>query len=148
MGKAKLALNIALMLEMIRAKGLSDEELISVITQQDAQYFEQFGKGKPDWETFLQFTKDNWERSEQAIREGYEIVFLTFNALKSLLKIKFNLDADVDYEVGEKDLRQVILAERDLKALKEMLSKNWTIVEEAYDPETKLNKIRIELTRG
>lgn len=146
MEKVKLALNIALMIEMIRAAGYSDDEMIAALKKGDHRLFEEIGEGIPDWETLIQYAKENWDKTEAAIRHGYKIIFLTFGALRSLLRIKFNLLQEEDYQMADKHLENVKITAKDLESLKSVIAKNWTIVETGYDTEKELKIVRIELT--
>lgn len=146
MEKVKLALNIALMIEMIRAAGYSEDEMIAALKKGDHRRFEEIGEGIPDWETLIQYGKENWDKTEAAIRHGYEITFLTFGALRSLLRIKFNLLQEEDYQMADKHLENVKITAKDLESLKSVIAKNWTIVETGYDAEKELKIVRIELT--
>jgi hypothetical protein len=138
MEKVKLALNYALMLEMIKAKGFDNTSIIALLNEGDEEVFESIGEGIPTWKTLIDYYHINKDKCQRALKEGYEITFLTKGALKSLLRIKFGMKEGVDFIDTGEFLDQVNLTNENLEALKGVISKNWTIVQE--------ETIKIELT--
>lgn len=59
--------------------------------------------------------------------EGYEVRFLTFKGLYSLLELKFNKEKDVDYDVEEFTISRLQLTEAEITTLKQLVSANWEI---------------------
>src|SRR5699024_7974168 len=59
--------------------------------------------------------------------EGYEVSFLTFKGLYSLLELKFNKEKDVDYDVEEFTISRLQLTEAEITTLKQLVSANWEI---------------------
>lgn len=59
--------------------------------------------------------------------EGYEVRFLTFKGLYSLLELKFNKEKDVDYDVEEFTISRLQLTEVEINTLKQLVSANWEI---------------------
>ena len=59
--------------------------------------------------------------------EGYEVRFLTFKGLYSLLELKFNKEKDVDYDVEEFTISRLQLTEAEINTLKQLVSANWEI---------------------
>lgn len=141
MGKSKLALNYALMLEMLRANGFSGQEIINLLEEGDAKFLERFGEGIPSWKVMVDYYVNNREKCRDALTIGYEISFLTKGALKSLLSIKFGLKESVDFIDTGEFLDQVKITDENLQALQEMISMNWTIV-----PLENNHMYKIELT--
>ncbi|MDF2856299.1 MAG: hypothetical protein K0Q87_2150 [Neobacillus sp.] len=138
MEKVKLALNYALMLEMIKAKGLDQQAIITLLNEGEEADFENFGEGIPTWKTLIDYYRINKNKFHLALKEGYEITFLTKGALKSLLRIKFGMKEGEDFIDTGEFLDQVKITNEDLDALQGVISKNWTIVKE--------EGIKIELT--
>ncbi|WP_342432796.1 hypothetical protein [Neobacillus sp. FSL H8-0543] len=138
MEKVKLALNYALMLEMMKAKGLDNATIIALLNEADEEVLESIDEGIPTWKTLIDYYRINKDKCQRAIIEGYEITFLTKGALKSLLRIKFGMKEGVDFIDTGEFLDQVNITDENLEALHGVISKNWTIVLE--------KTIKIELT--
>ncbi|WP_059172520.1 hypothetical protein [Bacillus sp. FJAT-27445] len=130
MQKERLALNHALMIEMVRSNGVQDSEILKMVENGNSTEFERFGEGIPDWQTLIDFYNNNPEKIRSAILKGYRITFLTKGALKSLLGIKFGLERDVEFRDGGFYLDQVKLSGNQLNELKEIISANWQVIEE------------------
>ncbi|MDZ5471401.1 hypothetical protein SM124_06535 [Bacillus sp. 31A1R] len=142
MEKAKLALNHAIMIEIIRKHGLSNEGILGLLEEGKIENFYQFGEGIPDWQTFIQFYENQKDRLVRAITHGYQITFLTKGALKSLLGIKFGVE---NFEDCGTYLDGIILSKTQLFELQGLISINWKIIEkEVVDEE---HHIKIELTK-
>jgi hypothetical protein len=134
------------MFEMIRNAGLSNEEIISLIEKGDSKLLKKFGDETLDWQTLIEYYQKNKLKCQQALIDGYEITFLTKGALKSLLKIKYNLCEGKDFLDAGDYLDEVKLSDLDLQSLKFILSKNWTIVEKKGGSYENHHVIKIELT--
>lgn len=146
MEKVKLALNYALMIEMIKAKTYSPREVILFLEEGNETALESLGEGIPTWKTLVEFYQNNKEKCQRAIEEGYEITFLTKGALKSLLTIKFQMKEGEDFVDTGEFLNEVIINRENLQALKEVISKNWTIILTEENITEDFYMLRIELT--
>lgn len=144
MSKEKLALNHALMIEMIRKQGYSDGDLLALLKKGNSEDFTTFGEGIPDWKTLLNFYHKNTVKVTNAIQSGYRITFLTKGALKSLLGIKFDMHENTDFEDTGVSLEKVRLSSDQLNELQAVISCNWQIVEEAQNEG--MHDLKIELT--
>ncbi|CAH2714865.1 hypothetical protein BACCIP111895_02041 [Neobacillus rhizosphaerae] len=146
MEKVKLALNYALMLEMMKAKGFNNATIVALLNKGDEEILESNGEGIPTWKTLVDYYHLNKEKCHQALRGEYEISFLTKGALKSLLSIKFGMEEGKDFVDTGEFLDQVKITSENLEALREVMAKNWTIIlqEENIDQDTQM--IKIELT--
>ena len=137
----KIALNYALMIEIIRESGRSNDEIIELLDQENSQLFNVFGEGIPDWQTLIDYYKRNKENIKSMLDDEYEITFLTKGALKSLLRIKYQLTEGTDFQDNGEILDNVKISNKKLESLRTILAKNWTI-HEKQNP----HEIRIELT--
>lgn len=146
MEKIKLALNHALMLEMIRAKGFSNPTIVALLSKKNVELLESIGEGIPSWTTLVDYYHMNQDKFHMALREGYEISFLTKGALKSLLAIKFEMKEGVDFVDTGEFLDKVKFSSDNLQALREVISKNWSIVVLEEDSEQDRIVVKIELT--
>ncbi|MGG0892978.1 hypothetical protein [Cytobacillus horneckiae] len=128
MTRELLALNHSLMIEMIRKCGKSNDEIINVLMEGNAESFQPFGEGIPDWETFIQYYESNPIKMKNAIYHGFKVTFLTKGALKMLLKIKFNLHEGEDFIDTGETLENMKLSFESHRELQEMISSNWRII--------------------
>jgi len=67
LSREKLALNHALMIEMIRSKEVADLEIIELLKNADSKEFTPYGEGIPDWQTFIDFYRNHSEKVKNAI---------------------------------------------------------------------------------
>lgn len=137
----KIALNYALMIEMIRMHHVSNEEITTLLEVGISESFEKFGEGIPDWQTLIDYYQQNKEKITAVIHDDYQITFLTKGALKSLLKFKYQLEENKDFQDNGQGLDNVKISPDSLNSLRLRMAKNWTIVDL---PDQK--QIQIELT--
>jgi len=147
MEKAKVTINIAIMIEELRKQGVSNDEMIGLLHKGDPKNFDKYGKGFPDWESFIGFYEKNQEHAVKAIEEEYCLTFLTKGSLQTLLRIKFDLQAESDYQVHEKYLDEVKLTTENFTLLKSLLAPNWVIDKEFIEQEKGVHVFRIELVQ-
>jgi hypothetical protein len=131
------------MIEMIRSKEVADLEIIELLKNADSKEFTPYGEGIPDWQTFIDFYRNHSEKVKNAILNGYTITFLTKNALKTLLNIKFNLEEGIDYQVFEYYFDGLILSPAQLEDLQNIISMNWKVIKK--DTRDQKQYLRIEL---
>lgn len=131
------------MIEMIRSKEVADLEIIELLKNADSKEFTPYGEGIPDWQTFIDFYRNHSEKVKNAILNGYTITFLTKNALKTLLNIKFNLEEGIDYLVFEYYFDGLILSPAQLEDLQNIISMNWKVIKK--DTRDQKQYLRIEL---
>lgn len=137
----KIALNYALMIEMIRMHNVSNEEMTALLELGNSESLEKFGEGIPDWQTLINFYQQNKEKISAVINDDYQITFLTKGALKSFLRFKYHLEENIDFQDNGQGLDHVKISPDALNSLKLKISKNWTIV---HMPNQE--QIKIELT--
>ncbi|MGE5703873.1 MAG: hypothetical protein ACM32O_15210 [Clostridia bacterium] len=149
MSVVKLSQNDALMIEVLRKNGVSNEALLEALKRGDVSAFEEIEKGHFDYARLLDLARDRWADLEQAITEAYRITFNTKNGLKYLISVKFGLIADEDYVVEEEAFHGLKLSEADADWLQSTLAVNWRVVEVANEQLGLGGKtLRIELYRG
>ncbi|MBP0724966.1 hypothetical protein J5Y03_07155 [Bacillus sp. RG28] len=147
MEKVKVTINIAIMIEELRKQGVSTDEILSLLHKGDPKNFDEYGKGFPDWESFIGFYEKNQEHAVKAIEEGYCLTFLTKGSLQTLLRIKFDLQPESDYQVHEKYLDEIKMTTENFTLLKSLLAPNWVINKECFDQEKGVHVLRIELVQ-
>lgn len=145
MEKVKLALNYALMIEMMKAKGFDNPTIVDLLNEGNEEKLESIGEGIPSWKTMVDFYQGNKEKCQQAITSGYEFSFMTKGSLKSLLAIKFGMMEGEDFVDRGEFLDQVSITSENLQVLQDMIAKNWTIVQEDTIGRDK-HLLKIELT--
>lgn len=136
----KIALNYALMIEMIRMHDVTNEEITSMLNSGDAKSLEKYGEGIPDWQTLIDFYVQNKEKISAVINDDYQITFLTKGALKSLLRFKYRLEENINFEDNGQGLVHLKISPDALHSLKQRIAKNWTILVDDKE------QIKIELT--
>jgi hypothetical protein len=146
MEKVKLALNYALMLEMLKAKEFSGPTIVALLNEGNEELLESIGEGIPSWKTLVDYYHQNKAKLHQAFKEGYEITFLTKGALKSLLSIKFEMKEREDFVDTGEFLDEVKITSDNLQLLREVMSKNWTIVMLDEHTNEDTCQVKIELT--
>ena len=146
MEKVKLALNYALMIEMLKAKEFSGPTIVALLNEGNEELLDSIGEGIPSWKTLVDYYHQNKAKFHQAIKEGYEITFLTKGALKSLLSIKFSMNEGEDFVDTGEFLDEVKITSDNLKVLRDVISKNWTIVMLDGNIEQDTYRVKIELT--
>lgn len=143
LSREKLALNHAIMIEMIRRSGTADFEMIHLLKNGNSKDFTPYGEGIPDWQTFIDFYRTHTEKLEKAIINGYTITFLTKNALKTLLKIKYDLVENVDYQDFDFYLDGLVLTKSQIEDLQNFISVNWKVIDKQSANEK--HHVKIEL---
>jgi hypothetical protein len=146
MEKIKLALNYALMLEMMKAKGFSSPTIVALLSEGNEELLESIGEGIPSWKTLVDYYHLHKDKFHKALKEGYKISFLTKGALKSLLAIMFEMKEGVDFVDTGEYLDKVKFSSDNLQSLREVISNNWSIVVLEEDSEQDSVVVNIELT--
>ncbi|MEH7374990.1 MULTISPECIES: hypothetical protein [Bacillaceae] len=146
MEKVKLALNYALMLEMMKAKGFNNPTIVALLNEGNEELLESIGEGIPSWKSMVDYYHGNKQKCHQAIKSGYEFSFLTKGALKSLLAIKFGMKEGEDFVDNGEFLDTVKMPADNLQTLRNMIAKNWTVVLQEEDKGQDMYQLKIELT--
>ena len=146
MEKVKLALNYALMLEMMKAKGFDQSTILALLNEGNEEILESIGEGIPSWKAMVDYYHENKEKCHQAIISGYEFSFMTKGSLKSLLAIKFGMNEGEDFVDTGEFLDTVRMTSENLQVLRDMIAKNWTILLQEEDNEQDIHLLKIELT--
>ncbi|WP_255433352.1 hypothetical protein [Brevibacillus sp. LEMMJ03] len=128
MAHVKLSQWEAISLEVLRAHGTEDQEIIDRFKSGDIRPFQQIEDGRFDFAHLLDLSQSQWDLFERAVRDGYQIKFSTFNGIKTLLSLKFQQQAERDYAVHEDYLERVRLKRADVEWLRSTISPNWQIM--------------------
>ncbi|WP_156289475.1 hypothetical protein [Oceanobacillus salinisoli] len=122
----KISLMEAYMIETLRSKGVTDQELIE---GEDISAWNRLHESF-DFQDLLRLREKDPIAFQTMVEEGYQVKFVTFNGLKNLLKLKFNKMDEVDYQTTESGIRGLYLNTEERHQLTSLLSKNWTVHEE------------------
>ncbi|CAM3382309.1 hypothetical protein EDM52_14940 [Brevibacillus invocatus] len=140
----KLSQREAMLLEAARAHGFVDEEIIHKLRKGNPEPFLEIEEEKYDFTPLFSLYEEDFERLEEAIREGYTIKYTTFNGIKFLLNKRYGLETPRDYESGEDYLDSLKLTDQMLEWLRATISSNWRIVELERKAKSEEAVIRIE----
>ena len=124
----RVALNYAIMLELVKSKGYKEEGIIQALERKDLAFFQSCGNGLPDWETLFAYYEENKTGVKAIIADDYEITFLTKGTLKRLLLLKFQLVEGRDFEDQGETLGTITLPKESFHSFTTILAKNWTFV--------------------
>ncbi|WP_312094890.1 hypothetical protein [Niallia sp.] len=124
----RVALNYAIMLELVKSKGYKEEEILQALERKDLVFFQSCGNGLPDWETLFTYYEKNKPGVKAIIADDYEITFLTKGTLKRLLLLKYQLVEGKDFEDRGEILGTITLPKEFFHSFTTIVAKNWTFV--------------------
>ncbi|WP_068674745.1 hypothetical protein [Oceanobacillus sp. Castelsardo] len=131
----KISLMDAYMIETLRSKGVTNQELVE---QKDIEVWNDL-HDTFDFGDLISLRKKDPDAFQTIVNDGYQVKFVTFNGLKNLLKLKFNRIEGIDYQTVEKGIKGLDLDTEERDQIKKLLSKNWAVKEEAVDEKTVLH---------
>lgn len=120
----KITLMDAYVIETIRSKGISNEEIISKTKNEAVTDFEKFHDSFDFTILYELFSRGVLE---EVLENGYKVTFLTFPGLINLLKLKFEKVENIDFIVNEYMISKLILNKKEEQDLRTFLSVNWLI---------------------
>lgn len=126
MTKPKLSLMEAYMVESLRGKGVSNEEIITLVEQKDADRLKEM-EPRFDYGELVEAAHKDLEAFRSALFDGYEVKFVTFNGLKNLLRMRFGKEEARDYTVSETGIQGLRFELHELDQLNDLLSSNWRV---------------------
>ncbi|RNB79635.1 hypothetical protein EDM56_29410 [Brevibacillus fluminis] len=147
MSVVRISQNDALMIEVLRKNGISDEALLAALKNGDVSSFVEIEKGNFDYTRLADLARERWDDVVQAVTDGYKITFNTRNGLKYLLNVKFGVVAETDFAVEEEAYHGLTLTREQLEWLRASLAGNWRVVDLDEEADGR-QAIRIELYRG
>ena len=119
----KITLMEAYLIEHLRQANIADETIKEKVKAKEAASFAYVH------DTFdFTLLHELANQMDAILDEGYEVRFLTFKGLYSLLELKFNKEKDVDYDIDEFTISHLQLTEAEIKTLKQLVSANWEVV--------------------
>ncbi|PET65954.1 hypothetical protein CN514_11745 [Bacillus sp. AFS001701] len=147
MSFVSIAINNAIMIESLRSAGVENIQLINAVKEENFAFLNQYGNGFPDWETLIKLYKNNEDDFKKIINDGYQIKFLTKGSLMTLLRYKFGIEVEKDYEDMGTAIQGIYLSEEAINLIKHTLAANWNL-STYIDEKDGLKKVRIELVKG
>jgi hypothetical protein len=147
MNFVSIAINNAIMIESLRSAGVENIQLINAVKEENFEFLNQYGNGFPNWETLINLYKNNEENFNKIVNDGYQIKFLTKGSLMTLLRYKFGIEVEKDYEDIGTAIQGIHLSEEAINLIKHTLAANWSL-STYVDEKDGLKKIRIELVKG
>lgn len=116
----------AYMIETLRSKGMSPEDLVQAIQTNDIHALLAIDDSF-DYTDLIETAKKDLERIQTAIMSGYTIKFVSKNGIKRLLNVKFGLESGKNYDIEGAKFSNIHLEEDAFKTFQTMLSPNWRI---------------------
>ena len=147
MSFVSIAINNAIMIESLRSAGVENIQLINAVKEENFEFLNQYGNGFPNWETLINLYKNNEENFIKIVNDGYQIKFLTKGSLMTLLRYKFGIEVEKDYEDMGTAIQGFHLSEEAINLIKHTLAANWSL-STYVDEKDGLKKVRIELVKG
>lgn len=123
-----ITLKEAYIIENLRKKGVTNEQLIQIENQNIDSWKEVIETD--DFDMLKALATNNKERYLAIIKTGYQVKFLTINGLINLIQLKFNKEKDLDFKVHENGISDLKLDENSLLEVKQFLSQNWKVIED------------------
>ena len=128
----KLSLPTVYKIETVRSKGVSNEELLAKIETGDVSSWSEYNSNF-DFNELVELYNNNPEEFKSIVENGYAVKFVTLPGLKNLLKLKYGMLEERDYQPTETGISGLQVDEDQYAAIKQMLSKNWKIEELASE---------------
>ncbi|MBD7984519.1 hypothetical protein H9649_08005 [Sporosarcina sp. Sa2YVA2] len=122
----KITLMDAYVIETLRSKGMSNEQLIMDLEQKNLDALKNINANY-DYNDLLTLYEQDKSAFTSILTDGYEVKFVTMGGLKGLLELKFDKIADRDYTLTDKGIEHLEMEEHQLHVLNQLLSRNWTI---------------------
>lgn len=134
----------AYMIETLRSKGITNEEILTQVEKRDITPWESLAEHF-DFNELIKLAEQDQEAFKAIVLHGYSVTFVTIRGLQNLLRLKFDLVPDRHYRVTDKGISELQINDSQLTVLKQMLSKNCVITEENSEEQHK-KIVRIELS--
>lgn len=121
---------LSLRIEMLLANGWTRQDMLTQLKKGTFAREQQVGDRVVDFTLLIDFAAEQWRECEQAVQDGYRVIFHTINGVKSLLAVKFGLQDERDYQDNGDHLDGIQLSNTDVEWLQSVLAMNWRVVEQ------------------
>ncbi|MBB6444051.1 hypothetical protein [Bacillus benzoevorans] len=138
----KISLPVVYKIETVRSKGVSNQELLAKLESGDVSSWSDYNSNF-DFSELVELYQKDPEQFKSMIEIGYAVKFVTLPGIKNILKLKFGLLEEQDYESTETGITGLQVNDEQYAAIKQMLSKNWKIEELAGTGVQKVLKIEL-----
>lgn len=128
----KITLMEAYLIETLRRNGITDHELLNQVELRDVSPWEEINQNF-DFNILVQLADQDKEIFKSIILKGYNVKFVTYSGLQNLIYLKFDKIKERDYQLIDKGITGLRLKEDDFDKLKQILSKNWVILEKKIE---------------
>ncbi|WP_163102493.1 hypothetical protein [Peribacillus alkalitolerans] len=146
MEKVRISVHVALLLETVKSNGLTNDEIMRLLEERDYSRFHEVLEGLSEWADLADYYHWNKDEFKKIVNDGYKIKFLTKGGLRTLLRVKYGLNPNEDYEDGVDYFHDVKLSTKELESLCDNLSLNWSVIELVNDESGYDHVIRIHPT--
>lgn len=136
----KITMMEAYRIEALRSNDISNDEIIEQLNSKEVDFGDRV-EPDMDFSGILSLYEQNPQTFKSILEDGYSVKFITMNGLQNLLKMKFDIIKDRDYELVEHGISRLSIDEMTYTALKQMLGKNCRIEELSKDNDKKLLNI-------
>ncbi|TQR14186.1 hypothetical protein [Psychrobacillus soli] len=140
MGNNMISMMDAYMIETLRSNGLSNEQMVTLLEEKQISDLERINT-KFNFNNLLKLYEQDKDIFKSVLQDGYMVKFLTMNGLKNLLQMKFNKVAEQDYQITDTGIQHLEIETKSFHTLKQLLSINWVIQENADTSNNTSNKI-------
>mgnify|MGYP001188944715 FL=1 len=124
--KAKFSQQHALLIESLRGRGWSDDELLGIAGRGELPKDD--GVLELDYEELRAFAAQEPDTYAAAVREGYRMKFNTLGGLRCWLYLAFGEEPHLDRRPGLEGI-SAILTEPQLTKLREALAVGWQVAQ-------------------
>ncbi|WP_438311988.1 hypothetical protein [Sporosarcina sp. FA9] len=124
----KITMMEAYRIEALRSKGISNDEIIVQLDSKEVDFGDRV-EPDMDFSGLISLYEQSPQTFKEILEDGYTVKFITMNGLQNLLKMKFDIIKDRDYELVEHGVSQLSIDMTTYTALKQMLGKNCRIEE-------------------
>ncbi|UQZ34426.1 hypothetical protein C2I18_13395 [Paenibacillus sp. PK3_47] len=125
LNKVKLSQWDALLLESLRSRGWSDEQLLDITGAAELPADESVFQF--DYQQLQATAKAQPEEYRQAVTSGYQIKYNTLRGIRSWIVVALGIEGQLELEAG-KEAVEVALTDAEKERLEEVLSFGWHIV--------------------
>src|SRR5699024_8400975 len=116
------------LIETIQNKGMDKTSLVNHLQNAEAAKLNEFDSTF-DYADLVEAYQKDEQRITDAIKEGYQVKFITQPGIKRLMLLKFGLEEEKDYQVEEGLFTNIPFTQAQLTTFKAMLSANWLVKE-------------------
>lgn len=117
----------AYMIENLRKKGITDEELVQINEALIEAW--QVLDERYDYQLLKNIKEQNPATYGAIIRKGYKVKFLTLNGLVNLLELKFNKQREQDFNIHDNGISGLQVNSEEQEHIAQILSANWLMTE-------------------